>query len=205
VLLGNANATSSGQDPGFFTSISSNGTVDSTALIWALPHPADSDSTNTIYLYAYDPEDGTSPIWTGAAGTWPYVQSANANLVPVAAGGHVFVATYKSLAIFGLSTDAKFARFVAAPPPAVRAYSGPAHQIYGTVIGLDGDVLTLRKRDGMMVSVDVAPAARDGAMAEPQPGHASLVRGDGYDKAGRLIATVVMHAKDSVLRWGTDR
>ncbi len=205
VLLGNGDATQSGQDPGFFTSISSNGTVDSTAIIWALPHPADNDSTDTIYLYAYDPEDGTAPIWTGAAGSWPYAVSANANLVPVAAGGHVFVASYKSLAIFGLSGDARFARFVPSPRPAPAAYSGPGHQIYGAVVGLDGDVLTLRKRDGSVVSVDVAPARQDGAMAEPSPGHASLVRGDAYDKVGRLLATVVLHAKDGVLRWGPDR
>jgi hypothetical protein len=205
VLLGSGDATPSGQDPGFFTSISSNGTLDSTAIIWALPHPADNDPTNTIYLYAYDPEDGTAPIWTGAAGTWPFVQSANANLVPVAAGGHVFVASYKSLSIFGLSSDPKFAHFVPAPQPPLHPYGVPAHQIYGTVVGLEGDVLSLRKRDGSVVSVDVAPARRDGAMAQPAPGHATLVRGDSYDTTGRLVATTVIHAKDSVLRWGPDR
>lgn len=92
----------SGQDSGFFTSISSNGT--SNPIIWAVGHPF--GSTNNVTLYAFDPDHGgagsLAQIFSGTAGNWPNV-NGNANLVPVVANGHVFVASYKTLDIFGLA------------------------------------------------------------------------------------------------------
>jgi hypothetical protein len=89
------------QDPGFFTSISSNGLHDS--IIWALSRPQNR-SGSPIYLYAYYlPEGSTSlkTLFKGTAGNWPNV-TGNANLVPVVANGQVFVASNKQLQIFGL-------------------------------------------------------------------------------------------------------
>ena len=95
-------ATLSGQqDPGFFTSVSSNG--NQTPIIWAVTHPNNSGSS-AIQLYAFDPEAGgatLTQIFKGEAGTWPN-RGGNANIVPVAANGKVFVASYKQLSIFGL-------------------------------------------------------------------------------------------------------
>ena len=90
-----------GQDPGFFTSISSNGSTN--PIIWALSRP--SGSGNNISLFAFDPETGGSTLkqlFQASAGTWPYL-GGNANLVPVVANGQVFVASYKQLSIFGLT------------------------------------------------------------------------------------------------------
>jgi hypothetical protein len=101
-LVGQSSALPSGQqDPGFFTTISSNGT--SNPVIWALSRPK-SHSSDTIGLYAFNPDSASTfkPIYTGAAGTWPNV-TGNANLVPVVANGEVFVASYKQLNIFGLT------------------------------------------------------------------------------------------------------
>ncbi len=89
------------QDPGFFTSISSNGT--SNPIIWALSRP----STNTgapISLYAFDPDSGggtMNTLFTSPAGNWPNT-TGNANLVPTVANGLVFVASNQQLQIFGL-------------------------------------------------------------------------------------------------------
>ena len=48
------------------------------------------------------PSKGTLPVlFQEAAGTWPNVRG-NANLVPVVADGHVYVASHKQLRIFGL-------------------------------------------------------------------------------------------------------
>jgi len=93
----------SGQTPGFFTSVSSNGTAN--AIIWALAHPVSRTQT-TISLYAFNPDAGGStmtPIFQGVAGSWPNY-TGNANLVPVVANGEVFVASYQQLQIFGLDT-----------------------------------------------------------------------------------------------------
>ena len=89
-----------GQDPGFFTSISSNGT--SNPIIWALSRPTSTDLS--IYLYAFNPDSGTTmkTLFRGAAGTWPNV-GGNANLVPVVANGQVLVASHNQLEIFGLT------------------------------------------------------------------------------------------------------
>ena len=89
------------QHPGFFTSVSSNGSA--APIIWALSHPANS-SQAPIFLYAFDPQSGGANlhrIFAGKAGVWPSTH-ANSNLVPVVANGQVFVASYKQLQIFGL-------------------------------------------------------------------------------------------------------
>ena len=91
-----------GQDPGFFTSISSNGT--SNAIVWALSHPSTAPKS-PLFLNAYNPDAGKAQmkrLYRKKAGYWPN-QGGNANLVPVAANGEVFVASYKVLEIFGLS------------------------------------------------------------------------------------------------------
>ncbi len=92
------------QNPGFFTSISSNGTAN--PIIWALSHPANSNPAQ-IFLYAFNPDGGGTtmkPIFKAVAGNWPYVDG-NSNLVPVVANGQVFVASYKQLQIFGLKNQ----------------------------------------------------------------------------------------------------
>ena len=101
-----------GGNEGFFTSISSNGA--SNVIIWAV-------SRTAVNLYAFQPDPGTSQLkllnkWS--AGNWelPYFNGkpgsdqANSNIVPVVANGHVYVASYKELAIFGFQPLANAAQ-----------------------------------------------------------------------------------------------
>ncbi|MFZ0956870.1 MAG: Ig-like domain-containing protein [Candidatus Sulfotelmatobacter sp.] len=93
------------QDPGFFTSISSNGTA--SPIIWALSRPATTSNGAPISLYAFDPESGGSTmtqLFKATAGAWPNI-NGNANLVPVVANGLVFVASHQQLQIFGLTGE----------------------------------------------------------------------------------------------------
>jgi hypothetical protein len=95
-----------GQDGGFFTSISSNGTA--TPVIWALSRPLSAQST-AISLFAFDPETAgktMKKLYSAPAGTWPSIK-ADADLVPVVANGEVFVASYKELRIFGVKPAKK--------------------------------------------------------------------------------------------------
>jgi len=97
-----------GQDPGFFTTISSNGTAN--PIIWALSRPPNSSAISPVYLYAFNPDATTGSTMTqlfrGVAGVWPNL-GGNSNLVPVVANGEVFVASNKELQIFGLKTAKK--------------------------------------------------------------------------------------------------
>jgi outer membrane protein assembly factor BamB len=89
------------QDPGFFTTISSNGTA--SPIIWALSRPPNSVKA-PVYLFAFDPESGGSTmkqLFKGNAGAWPNL-GGDANLVPVVANGQVFVASNQQLQIFGI-------------------------------------------------------------------------------------------------------
>jgi hypothetical protein len=95
------------QDPGFFTSVSSNGTA--SPIIWALTRP-NGASGNPIYLGAFNPEVVSKGVmkllFHGAAGNWPNT-GGNSNLVPVVADGEVFVASHDQLRIFGLKPASK--------------------------------------------------------------------------------------------------
>ncbi len=95
------------QDPGIFTSISSNGT--SNPVIWAVSRPQ-SYGKYPLFLYAFDPAAGKSStlkrLYRVKAGFWPNT-GGNSNLVPVVANGQVFVASNKVLDIFGLLGNSK--------------------------------------------------------------------------------------------------
>jgi len=95
------------QDPGFFTTISSNGT--SNPIIWALSRPINTNPA-PLRLFAFNPDSGKSTmtqLFRANAGLWPNL-GGNSNLVPVVANGYVFVASNKQLRIFGLlGTNAK--------------------------------------------------------------------------------------------------
>jgi len=102
----NSPTLSSGQFPGFFTSVSSNG--NSNAIIWALSRPLSSSNT-AIGLYAFNPDAGGTTMKTlfrGVAGDWPNI-GGDSNQVPVVANGQVFVASNKHLKIFGLKAAKK--------------------------------------------------------------------------------------------------
>jgi hypothetical protein len=90
------------QDPGFFTSVSSNGNAH--PIIWAISRPTTKNNGAPIRLFAFSPESGNpmNTLFETTAGNWPNT-SGNANLVPVVANGLVFVASYQQLQIFGLT------------------------------------------------------------------------------------------------------
>jgi hypothetical protein len=89
----------SGQDGGFFTSVSSNGNA--SPIIWALSRPVSQQAG--IGLFAFNPEPGgkMTQLFKHEAGAWPN-QGGNSNLVPMVANGKVYVASYQRLLIFGL-------------------------------------------------------------------------------------------------------
>jgi len=88
--------------PGFFTTVSSNGTAN--PIIWAVSHPA-TTTDPTLYLYAFNPESVSAGIMRQLVMT--QAGTGNSNLVPVVANGEVFVASNGQLQIFGIIRAAK--------------------------------------------------------------------------------------------------
>jgi hypothetical protein len=193
------------QDPGFFTSISSNGTAAHSAVVWAVTRPSGGNADALgVYLQAMDPAVKLNLLFSGEAGTWPFAGNANANLVPVVANGHVFVASYQNLSIYGLAAPGAKTLSFRAPPRAVPAlYTGTRHELWATVTAITGDTLTVRTRTGSLVKVDIGAARAAHGVAQPVVGQASLIRGDYKD--GVLQAKYVLHAKPHAAIWGPDR
>jgi hypothetical protein len=149
VQEGAALPVASGQDPGTFTTVSSNGTQAGTAIIWATGRPTDpSPATVNLYAFAATPSSGTlSLLFSSPAGSWPNT-GGNANIVPLVANGHVFVASNQQLTIFGLGGHPFVARAAAAAESAALDTNKPPHEITGVLEHVDGPVLTLRTRAG---------------------------------------------------------
>ncbi len=192
------------QDPGFFTSVSSNGTQPGTAVIWAVSRPVDTNPSE-VDLYAFDGATGAT-LYTGFAGNWPNI-TGDSDLVPVVANGKVYVAANQALTISGIgAASAAAARPVLAAAAAVAspALAAGMHEVWGTVRDISGNTLTLEKRDHQLVTVDSSVAMRKFKAVEPSVGHALDVQGT-LDASGVLKATLVLHAKDAPSMWQPDR
>jgi hypothetical protein len=81
-------------------SVSSNGTVAGSAVVWIVQRVADATKNQNI-LYAFDPRNMATPLFSASLGGWPQ-NDLNPTLVPTIANGKVYVPTQNSLAVFGL-------------------------------------------------------------------------------------------------------
>ena len=189
--------------PGFLTSVSSNGTEAGTQIVWAVGRPTDFGQ-ELLKIHAFDATKG-GQIFVADAGYWTNSIS-DSNTVAVVANGKVYVATVKSLAIFGLSKAGAPTAQLAPPPQIIdaRATLTPGqHEIRGMVRSISGTTLVVEKRDGALVTVDAAKAAANHKVAPPAVGHASLVRG--VYEGNVLQADLVGHAPDHPMMWPLDR
>jgi hypothetical protein len=155
-----------------------------------------SPDTTELTLYAYDPA-AASVAFSAAAGTWPNAPVAAANIVPVVANGRVYVATYQQLTIWGLArgAGAKLAHPVFHNP--VQLEPGE-HDVFGTITAIYGTSISIKKRDGTIISVNMANATPPLVIYE-----AVQVVGRGTTTA--LDAKWVARATGSSKIWFPDR
>jgi hypothetical protein len=93
------------QDPGFFTTISSNGMQNT--IIWALSRAQAKTGNITLYAIQAVPSDGRNALhilYHAPAGVWTDMNS-NANLSATVANGYVYVGSAMQLAVFGLKAS----------------------------------------------------------------------------------------------------
>jgi len=183
------------QDQGSFTTISSNGTQASTAVIWTVRRPTE-NTTKAVTLYAFDASTGTT-LTSQTAGTWPNL-TGNANIVPVVANGMVYVASYKQLAIFGIGAPGATIASPAAPVVAVAA-----SRVSGTVVALNNGSFTILPRNGKPVVVRSTGADQLRQAVPFVVGDNVEVQGS-FDTAGELQSTAIAHAKQPEA-WSQDQ
>ncbi len=205
VAAGSSPALPGGQDPGFFTTVSSDGSSPG-AIIWALARPQAVPGNVTLFAFTSEPPSGSTleTLYQGTAGTWE-ASGGNANLVPVVANGKVYVASYEQLDIFGLlGPNAKAATPEAPLVKAPGATIGAPHEVTGTLVTISGVHLTLRTRTGKLARVDDSDAIRHERSAVLVVGK-PFTAGGTYDSGGILHATVIVRAKPLSATWPTDR
>ncbi len=186
----------SGQDGGFFTTISSNGTTSGSAIIWAVGRPTSTTAPANVTLYAFDASasGGATPIFSSVAGSWPR-NNSNANIVPTVANGKVFVASFAALNIF--APGGTLAPVVVPPPPPP---SAPLpSQIYGIVTSVDTLQITLKPQTGAPVLVDTSAAEQAHQSVPLVVGKAVHVFGPFSN--GAWHAERILRAKDSPESW----
>ncbi|HVN69347.1 MAG TPA: hypothetical protein VMU38_06850 [Candidatus Binatia bacterium] len=202
VMDGYSQGLPGGQDPGFFTAISSNGHAPG-AIIWALARPDYVPGNITLFAFAADPPSSElQTLFQGTAGSWG-AAGGNANLVPVVANGQVYVASFEQLDIFGLiGTNGKRATPLTAKAELTPA--GAPHEVTGTLVALKGSQFTLRTRTGNLVRVDGSDAAAHERSVLLVAGEAFDARGV-YDAGGVLHASAIVRAKPAQSMWPADR
>ena len=193
-----ASSLSTGQDGGFFTTVSCNGgggafwRCTNTPIIWAVSRPLSSTSTG-VNLYAFSglAVNGSYPLLLGPTkvGSWPNM-GGNANIVPTVANGLVYVASNKLLTI--LKEGGNGALPLAQAEAAASPTSGFA--ISGTLDSVNGSVLTLTNRHGKDRLIDASEAIANGLIA------AALTAGDAYSAVGSSFTSSGALQADAIYR-----
>lgn len=190
-----------GQNGGFLTSVSSNGTTAGTPVVWAVGRPTDSNPAY-IDLYAVNPDNGNL-LFSETAGQWLNT-GGDSNIVPMEANGLVYVASDQMLTIFGPG-GTRAAKLPSIHRVDMRLPLKPGErEIYGTVERLSDASIVVRTRDGKTVEVNPAAARLAHDYAPPKPNGSLVARGR-FDKSGVLVADAILHAVNHPAMWPADR
>src|SRR6185437_2163095 len=117
---GTSGTVSTGQDPGFFTTVSCHGigafgNCANTPIIWAVSRPTSSTSGVALSAFSGLAAGGSYRLLFGPVnvGPWPNT-GGNANIVPTVSNGRVYVASWKTLTILSPGGTAALAPLAAA-------------------------------------------------------------------------------------------
>jgi hypothetical protein len=194
---------STGQDGGFFTTVSCNGggafgNCTNTPIIWAVSRPISSTSTGVnLYAFSGAVSGGGYPLLLGPTkvGSWPNL-GGNANIVPTVSNGLVYVASNKLLTILkeGGTGALPLAAAEAAAPLEAAAAPTSGFAISGTLDSVNGSTLTLTNRDGKLRLIDDSKAMANG-LIEP-----ALTTGEAYTAVGSSFTSMGMLHADAIYR-----
>ena len=201
---GTSAALTTGQDNGFFTTVSCHGSgafgnCANTPIIWAVLRPTSSTSGVSLSAFSGLPASGSFKLLFGPknVGPWPNIRG-NANIVPTVSNGRVYVASWKTLAILGPGgATAAVAPLAEAAAPAAAAVSpNNAFVISGTLHSVNGLVLTVTNRHGKERLIDASAAIKKGQIAPALTiGEAYTALGSSLTSTGELDANTIYRAK----------
>jgi hypothetical protein len=201
---GTSATLSTGQDPGFFTTVSCHGSgafgnCANTPIIWAVLRPTSSTSGVSLSAFSGLAARGSYKLLFGPlkVGSWPNV-GGNANIVPTVSNGRVYVASWKTLAILGPGgATAAVAPLAEAAAPAAAAVSpNNAFVISGTLHSVNGSVLTVTNRHGKERLIDASAAIKKGQIAPALTiGEAYTALGSSLTSTGELDADTIYRSK----------
>lgn len=186
-------------DGGFFTAISSNGEAD--PIIWAVSrhHSHGGGPPPTLFAFQVNPgEPQPKLLFQSIAGNWdvPHPQNpkdgANSNIVPVVANGHVYVASYKELDIFGFRGSGGIIKQIvsAVAPPSELPKADLSKYNGGVITKIEGLRLMMKTAAGAEVRVDATEAVSRGLSPALVVGQAISVYGS-TDAQGVFQAQVI--------------
>ena len=193
---------STGQDGGFFTTVSCHGggafgNCANTPIIWAVSRPTTTTSGVTLSAFSGLPASGTYKLLFGPVnvGSWPI--EANANIVPTVSNGRVYIASSKNLEILGPGgAAAAMAPLAEAATSAAAVSPNTAFAISGTLHSVNGSVLTFTNRHGKERLIDASAAIKKGQIVPALTiGEAYTALGSSLTSTGELDADAIYRAK----------
>jgi hypothetical protein len=116
----------------------------------------------------------------------------------------IVVGAWAAAALTLLSSVAGLHAAGAASPTAKPLGSAAPNQITGTLLKIDQSTLTIQTRKGATVLVDDAGAVKAQKVTPLVVGKAFSIEGT-YDPRGKLLATIILRAKNSPVAWPDDR
>jgi hypothetical protein len=186
----------SGGDGGFFTVVSSNGSAN--VIIWAVSRRHSFSGGPEPTLYAFQPIPGNpalKQLFKATAGNWdvPHTATdgANSNIAPVVANGHVYVASYRELDIFGFVPPTN--KLSAAPVTTSTSEPPVPKSTFGVITKVEGSRITIKTEAGAEVQVDAEQALKNGLSPALVVGQPASIYG-ARDVQGVVRAEVIRGA-----------
>ena len=199
---GTSATVSTGQDPGFFTTVSCHGSgtfgnCANAPIVWAVSRPTSSTSGVALSAFSGLAAGGTYKLLFGPTkvGPWPNIDG-NSNIVPTVSNGRVYVASSKTLAILSPGGTIAAAAPLAQAAAAAAVSPSTAFSISGTLNSVNGSVLTFTNRKGKERLIDASGAIKKGQIAPALTiGETYTAVGSSLTSAGELHADAIYRAK----------
>jgi hypothetical protein len=172
--------------------VSSDGQLPGTGIVWLV------NRSTPLVLEAYDATDVSRLLFSGVAGQWGNPQN-NGFVTPLVANGKVYVPATGTISVFGLGGSA-----IASSALSSGGLAPGEHRITGTIARVSADALTLRVRDGRLVTIDVTLARAARHLGALPFGRAVTAYGS-IDRTGAFHATSTGHTSPNPSDWPADR